>query len=105
MVKGSKKRRLSNNMGSSIFYPSYVEKLKRNSEMLSYEEMLETKEWRDKRDEVLLENLYKCKVCGKEDKANHVHHPSYNSRKLPWEYPNSFFEVLCEHHHEEMHGR
>ncbi len=70
-----------------------------------YQDLLETIEWQDKRDEILQLDNFTCQVCKKSDKPLDVHHTYYNSKYLPWEYPNHSLMSLCRNCHESTHER
>ena len=71
---------------------------------LTYEELLETAEWRQRRVQVLVRDSFQCQQCGRDgsDIDSHilqVHHQSYDDDKLPWEYPDELLTTLCKDCH------
>ena len=78
-----------------------------NFENMSYDELLQTKEWKLFRDFVLKNKGYHCEKCGCNTKLN-VHHTIYYKSKigklyLPWFYKLDDLKVLCENCHKEEH--
>lgn len=69
---------------------------------MKYEQQLATKEWHDKRSEVLQVRGCKCEHCGSTERLN-VHHKRYISGHMAWEYPLDNFVVLCQECHEKVH--
>ena len=49
----------------------------------------------------------KCERCGREqgNASLQIHHPYYESGKMPWEYHHGFCEVLCKGCHAREHGK
>jgi len=79
-----------------------------------YGELLQLKEWQDKRNEVA---DIKCSVCGKQEEAwvffmrGHskvhptfqLHHKYYVMTSLPWDYPSEAFQTVCATCHTNIH--
>lgn len=64
-------------------------------------------EWLAYRAEVIELDDGRCRRCGKSEMDGvtlHVHHTEYHPGKLPWEYPYSVCETLCQGHHAQEHG-
>jgi len=59
--------------------------------------------WQEKRDEVFKRYGKRCIKCGT-TKEIAVHHKTYSDGKMPWEYPNENFIVLCEKCHSATHS-
>lgn len=78
--------------------------LGRNSKYwkLTYPELLKLPEWQRKRLELLKAKRFRCEACEDSESSLHVHHKKYG-HGLPWELPNSAFEVLCEKCHQSEH--
>lgn len=75
----------------------------------SYEELLRTDEWKEKRREILRQHHYRCDWCGY-DKKLQAHHKYYlkypnNVRVCPWEYPDDAFMCLCDRCHKKYHQK
>jgi DNA repair exonuclease SbcCD ATPase subunit len=68
-----------------------------------YSEFLKHPLWQKKREEIF--NLFgkQCQNCGTQ-KNLQIHHKTYSSQKMPWEYPTENFQVLCEKCHSITHG-
>ncbi|MBF0233335.1 MAG: hypothetical protein HQK65_09900 [Desulfamplus sp.] len=68
-----------------------------------YSEFLSHPLWQKKRQEIF--NLFgkKCQCCGTQQNLQ-IHHKTYSSQKMPWEYPAENFQVLCEKCHSITHG-
>ena len=58
-------------------------------------------QWQKRRLHVLERANWRCAICGATDKEIHVHHLEYNSGKMPWDYPDENFLVVCRPCHEE----
>lgn len=68
----------------------------------TYEEQLESKEWQDKRQQILERDGHKCSLCGKTKHLN-VHHKYYILGHLAWEYEDETFVTLCQKCHKRIH--
>ncbi len=76
---------------------------------MTYEEQLETRHWKVRRDEILERDDYCCQEClrGKRENRNiklHVHHKSYIAGRMAWEYSDEYLITLCEDCHQMIHG-
>jgi ribosomal protein S27AE len=71
-------------------------------QQLSYQDQLADSRWLQKKAEVLIRDNYTCQKCGAKSYLN-VHHKSYQSGKLAWEYPNEELITLCKDCHENEH--
>ena len=70
-----------------------------------YKNHLNHPEWIKKRGHILAKYGNKCSEQGCNRTKNlEVHHKTYTDGKLPWEYPDENFIVLCEEHHKNYHG-
>src|SRR5690606_6779002 len=76
----------------------------------TYGALLFTKEWKNKRLEILNKDGHCCVIC-KSNEGLQVHHRQYhfvvdqNQFKLPWEYPNNLLITLCESCHKRGHSQ
>lgn len=73
---------------------------------ISYHEQLKTKEWEQRRKEIIELAGNKCNRCSGTEILQ-VHHKKYRKGKLAWEYPDEDLECLCrkchkKHHEEEV---
>jgi CRISPR/Cas system CMR-associated protein Cmr5 small subunit len=68
-----------------------------------YSNYLNHPKWQQKRDHILLKYGKKCSRCPSTNNLE-VHHKTYSVSKLPWEYPDENFIVLCEKCHRNHHG-
>lgn len=68
--------------------------------------LLEKKEWKIKRDGILMRDHFKCQNCGAEEETSelHVHHKFYIEGLDPWEYNDSDLVTLCERCHSDLHN-
>lgn len=83
------------------YHKKQIKKLKTNSS--DYQLLLANEKWKLKRKEILNEQGKKCAVCGCSTSLQ-IHHKYYKKNKLPWEYPNDAFVVLCKNCHEKEHN-
>lgn len=63
-----------------------------------YREYLKHPLWIKRRDAVLGSRKRQCERCS-EYRHLEVHHKTYSRGKMPWEYPDENFEILCEKCH------
>lgn len=71
---------------------------------MSYEEQLQTPEWKAKRQEVIDYFWGYCTKCGTSRNIQ-VHHKYYEPGKMAWEYPvNVCLVTLCKDCHQLEHG-
>jgi len=91
------------------YHKCQIEKLKtkldtdKPIEETEYQKLLRKKEWKEKRKEIFALQGKFCVKCGT-NKRLRVHHKYYLNGRLPWEYPNDAFMVLCEDCHKKEHG-
>ena len=76
---------------------------------LSYEDLLKTEEWREKRQKILNRDNNKCVYCGKTHNLQ-VHHKYYSKypngfRVYPWNYPDDALITLCDECHKKVHNK
>lgn len=62
---------------------------------MTYAEKLKDPRWQKKRLEVLNRHNFTCEYCGATELTLHVHHRYYISGRMPWEYPDFCYQVLC----------
>lgn len=67
-----------------------------------YKELLQRKEWQDKREVILKRDNHKCVKCNRNKKL-HVHHTYYLIGKMPWEVPDDCLITLCDICHGKEH--
>lgn len=77
------------------------------SDPLSYKQHLFNKKWKEKRNEILIRDQHKCRICGSTDNLT-VHHTQYHitpdgKKYLPWMYDNKYLITLCEKCHAKGH--
>lgn len=67
---------------------------------MTYQEQLDTKEWKDKRVEILIRDNFTCQHpdCGSKIRLE-VHHVDYLDDLKVWEYPSDMLLTLCHKHH------
>ena len=76
----------------------------------SYNGLLFTKEWKEKRQEILQRDQNACRVCGTKEELQ-VHHRQYHFSLIlrqfrkPWEYPNKLLITLCKKCHQKGHTK
>lgn len=75
----------------------------------SYKELLQTKEWKEKRDHIIKRDGNKCVFCGSPYNLQ-VHHKYYskypNNRFVdPWNYPDDALITLCDNCHHKVHNK
>ena len=59
-----------------------------------YHALLRRREWRERRAE-LIANSPKCAKCGRSDRPLAAHHVRYEYGRLPWDYPDDAFMIVC----------
>jgi 5-methylcytosine-specific restriction endonuclease McrA len=69
---------------------------------MTYKELLQTKEWQNKRKLILKRDNYQCTTCNSKDNL-HVHHKYYLEGKMPWEVPDDCLVTLCKICHKKEH--
>lgn len=70
--------------------------------IMTYEEQLQTPEWRNKRQEIILRDWGLCNRC-LTSKNIDVHHKYYIDGRMAWEYPNGALILLCRSCHKTEH--
>ncbi len=76
---------------------------------LTYEDLLDTDEWKYFRSRILEDHGYRCDWCGRTNKLQ-VHHKLYkklpNGHKIePWKYYNDEVMCLCDDCHKKYHEK
>lgn len=74
-----------------------------NGKELSYAELLNQPEWKQKHLEILERDNFKCRKCDDGEISLKVHRRFYTYRLNPWDYPNDSLETLCNHCHKKIH--
>lgn len=69
---------------------------------LAYLKLLKNPKWQKKRLEILQSRKWECEACGATEECLHVHHNKYVYSRMPWDYEDSDFVVLCEHCHADV---
>lgn len=71
---------------------------------LSYEELLLSDEWREKRKHIINRDTMQCRMCGNQKKSElEVHHRYYVYNSSPWNYPDEALITLCQYCHSIIH--
>ena len=65
-----------------------------SDEEYNYRKLLKRREWREKRDAIVAASP-RCKRCGRKGGRLAVHHPEYEYGRMPWDYPDEAYEVVC----------
>lgn len=92
-----------------ILIECFLENKKDSYSELSYNELLQTKEWKAKRQSILKRDNNKCVFCGRTNNLQ-VHHKYYskypNGRMVtPWNYPDDALITLCKECHSKVHNK
>lgn len=72
---------------------------------MNYSEQLKSPKWQKKRLEIMQRDSFRCVNCKDENSTLHVHHKSYDTNKMAWEYEDSNFMTLCESCHKLEHDK
>jgi hypothetical protein len=59
-----------------------------------YTKLLRRREWREKRTEIIAKSP-RCQKCGRKGRRFAVHHCYYDYGRLPWDYPDEAYMVVC----------
>lgn len=70
---------------------------------MTYEEQLSDIRWLNKRDVILDRDNHECQICLSTELL-HVHHKTYFSGRMAWEYADEFLITLCHKCHGLFHG-
>ena len=65
-----------------------------SDEQYDYKKLLKRREWREK-SKAVIEKSPRCAKCGKTGRRFAVHHRYYEYGRLPWDYPDEAFIVVC----------
>lgn len=76
---------------------------------ISYSDLLNTEEWRNKRLKIIKRDNCRCIYCGNRFHL-HVHHKYYSAYPNgvlvdPWNYPDDALITLCSYCHQRVHAR
>lgn len=63
---------------------------------MTYQELLRHPFWQRKRLQIFERDKFTCVQCGDNLNNLQVHHNYYEPNTLPWDYPDSCFETLCD---------
>lgn len=69
---------------------------------MTYEQQLQTPEWRSKRLEIIERDLWMCQHC-MSTRNLQVHHKYYEDDRMAWDYPNIALLTLCDQCHDNVH--
>ena len=87
----------------------YAALLQRSSDTeLTYEELLNSAEWHQRRAQILDRDGYQCQHCacdgvGADSRILQIHHRYYVLNWLPWAYPDDALVTLCKDCHTAVH--
>jgi hypothetical protein len=70
---------------------------------MDYKEQLKSPKWQKKRLEIMERDAFQCQCCLEKDKTLVVHHITYVSGLMAWEYDNDLLITICEGCHESVH--
>lgn len=70
---------------------------------ITYEDLLNSPQWKVRRREIIKRDGFKCQHCGTKFKLQ-IHHKYYENGNAPWEYPNGALITLCECCHWKFHA-
>lgn len=92
------------------FYKDYAnfDPIKQKVKNTIYDNLLQTDDWKIKRDKILNRDNHTCRYCGRHDGILQVHHKYYNvypngTRPKPWDYPDEALITLCDECHKRVH--
>lgn len=69
----------------------------------TYDDHLKTKEWKDKREQILKRDGHRCTIC-KNDENLHVHHKAYACGLYAWQTPDEYLITVCNKCHLYIHS-
>jgi hypothetical protein len=69
---------------------------------MTYSEKLKDPRWQRRRLEILSKCDFACENCQTKSEQLHVHHRMYSRGKMPWEYEDWAFNVVCEECHSSL---
>lgn len=69
---------------------------------MTYEDQLQTEDWKLKRAEIIERDFGICQKCMSSKNLN-VHHKTYIDGLMAWEYPDFYLVTLCAVCHKEEH--
>jgi hypothetical protein len=73
---------------------------------ITYYELLDRMEWKEKRNEILIRDNYTCQQCNsKNSKGNplQIHHKRYILKSFPWDYVQNDLITYCRSCHKKWH--
>ena len=71
-----------------------MDKRAESDDEYDYKKLLKRPEWREK-STALIAKSPRCEKCGKTRRRFAVHHRYYEYARLPWDYPDEAFMVVC----------
>jgi len=94
--------------GHAAIYPNYADLVEHSATAyLTYNELLSTLEWHNRRAQILHRDGRCCQHCGASERqwrqSLHVHHRYYVQGYLPWQYSASALVLLCADCHYRWH--
>ena len=97
----------SNRRWEKQFHENPWEGLEEEDDEETYEDLLNSKEWKDKRLQILKRDHYTCRYCGSKHnlQVHHLYYVKYPGgyRATPWDYPDKALITLCRNCHENWH--
>lgn len=87
----------------------YYKPSRRTASAFSYNDLLKSQLWKDKRAKILQKSKNRCAFCGDTENLE-VHHKYYSKypngvKVSPWNYPDEALIVLCKYCHKKVHKR
>lgn len=81
--------------------------MNRNRFYKKYSLQLNSYKWKNKRQQIIERDKYKCVYCGRTDNLQ-VHHTYYliyenNEKVKPWNYPDESLITVCNDCHKKIH--
>ena len=65
-----------------------------DTEQYDYSRLLKRREWLERRNAILALSPH-CQKCGRTGCSRAVHHLYYDYGRLPWDYPDEAFMIVC----------
>lgn len=109
IYKNQKEKKVKYNISKSSVSTNIVFGLPKHETSISYDDLLKSPRWLDKRNIILERDHHKCCYCGSTYNLQ-VHHKYYskypNGKKVdPWNYSNDALITLCDKCHKKVHQR
>lgn len=71
---------------------------------MTYEEQLQTSEWKELTHRIKTRDEHSCQLCFNKNNLQ-VHHKAYISGRMAWEYEDNYLITLCDGCHSKVHGQ